>query len=145
MLHQSVAQNVTLGDPSVPLEDVTAALAAAGASDFVAELSDGIDTVVGERGLRLSGGQRQRLALARALVRKPALLILDEATTALDPETERGICETLRALRGAVTLVAICHHGHLVEVADLVYRVDQTRIELVRSGAVSEPGDTARG
>jgi ATP-binding cassette subfamily C protein len=143
MLHQSVAANVTLGDPTVPMADVTAALRAAGASDFVAELPDGIDTVVGERGLRLSGGQRQRLALARALVRKPTLLVLDEATTALDPATERGICETLRALRGAVTLVAICHHGHLVEVADLVYRVEDTRIELVR-GALTEPRDLAR-
>ena len=143
MLHQSVAHNITLGDPTVPPEDVIAALAAAGATDFVAELSDGVDTVIGERGLRLSGGQRQRLALARALVRKPTLLVLDEATTALDPATERSICETLRALRGAVTLVAICHHGHLVEVADLVYRVEGTRIELVRSGAVSEPGDIA--
>lgn len=143
MLHQSVAANVTLGDPTVPMADVTAALRAAGASDFVAELPDGIDTVVGERGLRLSGGQRQRLALARALVRKPTLLVLDEATTALDPATERGICETLRALRGAVTLVAICHHGHLVEVADLVYRVEDTRIELVRS-ALTEPRDVAR-
>jgi ATP-binding cassette subfamily C protein len=138
MLHQSVAQNVTLGDPSVPSEDVTAALRAAGADAFVTDLDAGMDTVVGERGLRLSGGQRQRIALARALVRRPTLLVLDEATTALDPVTERGICETLRALRGAVTLVAICHHGHLVEMADLVYRVEDTRIELVRSGVLGE-------
>ncbi len=144
MLHQSVAQNVTLGDPTVPPAAVTAALAAAGASTFVAELPEGVDTVVGERGLRLSGGQRQRLALARALVRKPSLLVLDEATTALDPATEREICETLRALRGAVTLVAICHHGHLVEVADLVYRVEDGRIELVR-GVLPDERDVARG
>jgi ATP-binding cassette subfamily C protein len=134
MLHQSVVQNVTLGDPTVPLGDVRAALDAAGASEFVAELSEGLETIVGERGLRLSGGQRQRIALARALVRRPTLLVLDEATTALDPVTERGICETLRALRGAVTLVAICHHGHLVEMADLVYRVEDTHISLVRAG-----------
>jgi ATP-binding cassette subfamily C protein len=132
MLHQSVRENVTLGDPTVPAADVDAALAAAGATAFVAELPSGVDTLVGERGLRLSGGQRQRLALARALVRKPALLVLDEATTALDPATERAICDTLRELRGAVTLIAICHHGHLVEVADLVYRVQDGRIELVR-------------
>jgi ATP-binding cassette subfamily C protein len=145
MLHQSVAHNVTLGDPSVPLADVTTALTAAGASEFVADLPEGINTIVGERGLRLSGGQRQRLALARALVRKPTLLVLDEATTALDPVTERAICETLRTLRGAVTLVAICHHGHLVDVADLVYRVDNGRIELVRSGRAAEPRDVASG
>ncbi len=143
MLHQSVAQNVTLGDPGVPAADVAAALAAAGASGFVAELPDGVDTIVGERGLRLSGGQRQRLALARALVRKPALLVLDEATTALDPATEREICETLRSLRGMVTLIAICHHGHLVDVADLVYRVEDGRIQLVR-GVLPAPRDAAR-
>ncbi|MCC6765776.1 MAG: ABC transporter ATP-binding protein [Deltaproteobacteria bacterium] len=144
MLHQSVAQNVTLGDPSVPLADVHEALRAAGASEFVAALPEGVDTIVGERGLRLSGGQRQRLALARALVRKPALLVLDEATTALDPATEREICATLRALRGAVTLVAICHHGHLIDVADLVYHVDDGRIALAR-GALAERRDVARG
>ena len=143
MLHESVAQNVVLGDPSVPAEDVTAALAAAGAADFVAALPEGAATLVGERGLRLSGGQRQRIALTRALVRKPQLLVLDEATTALDPATERSICETLRALRDKVTIVAICHQGHLAEVADLVYRVDGGRIELVRSTAAGDARDAA--
>jgi ATP-binding cassette subfamily C protein len=123
MLHDTVAMNVTLGDPTVSGDDVAAALRAAGASEFVDALPEGLATMVGERGLRLSGGQRQRLALARALVRRPTLLLLDEATTALDPTTERSICETLRALAGSLTLVAICHHGHLVEIADHVYRV----------------------
>jgi ATP-binding cassette subfamily C protein len=145
MLHQSVAHNVTLGDPTVSPADVAAALKAAGAEEFVAALPALSDTLVGERGLRLSGGQRQRLALARALVRKPTLLVLDEATTALDPATERAICETLRALRGSMTLIAICHHGRLVELADLVYRVEGTRIELVRAGAVDPARDVARG
>jgi len=133
MLHESVAMNVTLGDPAVSREEVVAALQAAGAWEFVSALPEGMDTAVGERGLRLSGGQRQRLALARALVRQPALLILDEATTALDPETERGICDTLQTLRGSMTLVAICHQGHLIEVADQVYRVAEGYLELVRS------------
>jgi ATP-binding cassette subfamily C protein len=143
LLHQSVAHNVTLGDPTVPPGDVAAALRAAGAEEFVAELPEGSGTIVGERGLRLSGGQRQRLALARALVRKPMLLVLDEATTALDPATERSICETLRELRGSMTLIAICHHGYLVEVADLVYRVEGGRIELVRSSAVGAQCEVA--
>jgi ATP-binding cassette subfamily C protein len=128
MLHESVAMNITLGDPEVSTEAVVAALHAAGAWDFVSTLPKGLDTGVGERGLRLSGGQRQRLALARALVRRPAVLILDEATTALDPATERDICETLRRLAGSVTLIAICHHGHLVEIADHVFRVANGRI-----------------
>jgi len=145
MLHESVATNVTLGDPAVSHEEVVAALQAAGAWEFVAALPDGTETVVGERGLRLSGGQRQRLALARALVRQPALLILDEATTALDPATERGICDTLHTLRGAMTLVAICHHGHLVEVADAVYRVTDGRLVLVSSAGDAAPCSAAGG
>jgi ATP-binding cassette subfamily C protein len=120
--------NVSLGDPAVSQDDVLAALSAAGADDFVAALPEGIDTPVGERGLRLSGGQRQRIALARALVRKPSLLILDEATTALDPATEAGICATLRRLRGEVTLLAICHQSALIDMADRVYRVQGGRI-----------------
>jgi ATP-binding cassette, subfamily C, bacterial len=142
MLHDSVAMNVTFGDPATSRENVLAALRAAGAWDFVAALPEGIDTIVGERGLRISGGQRQRLALARALVRRPKLLILDEATTALDPPTERSICETLRALRGDMTLVAICHHGRLIEVADHVWRVGNGRIE-PSPAATMEPSRAA--
>ena len=135
MLHSSVAINVSLGDPALSEADVWAALQAAGARDFVAALPQGLETPVGERGLRLSGGQRQRLALARALVRNPALLILDEATSALDPETEREICETLRGLRGSLTIIAICHQGSLPEIADSVYRIENGCIATVRSAA----------
>src|SRR5262249_16683077 len=121
LLHNSIAANVTLGDPALSPADAVAALEAAGASDFVASLPEGAHTVVGERGLRLSGGQRQRIALARALVRAPRLLILDEATTALDRESEAAICTTLLQLRGRMTVLAICHHGRLIEIADRVY------------------------
>ncbi|HVO24357.1 MAG TPA: ABC transporter ATP-binding protein [Candidatus Margulisiibacteriota bacterium] len=124
LMHDSIATNITLGDPSLTAADVDAALRAAGAHDFVAALPDGVETVVGERGLRLSGGQRQRIALARALARRPALLILDEATTALDRDTELGICDTFRRLRDRVTILAICHQGHLLAIADRVYRID---------------------
>jgi len=134
LLHDSVAANVTLGDADLTAADVDAALHAAGATDLVAALPAGVDSVVGERGLRLSGGQRQRIALARALVRRPALLILDEATTALDPESEAAICATLERLRGRVTILAICHHGRLIDRADRVLRVAGGTITAVRAG-----------
>jgi ATP-binding cassette subfamily C protein len=123
LLHASVGQNVTLGDPDLSPADVEAALRAAGAWDFLAALPEGVDTIVGERGSRMSGGQRQRIALARALVRKPQLLVLDEATSALDPAIESEVCTTLRQLRGGMTILAICQHGPLIDVADSVYRV----------------------
>jgi ATP-binding cassette subfamily C protein len=132
LMHDTVAANVTLGDPGLTHADVDAALTAAGVRDFISSLPQGTETIVGERGLRMSGGQRQRIAVARALVRGPALLILDEATTALDPDTEAALCETLRQLRGRVTILAICHQGRLIEVADHLYRVDGGTIVPVR-------------
>lgn len=144
LLHDTVAVNVTLGDPALTRADVDAALHAAGARELVAALPDGVETVVGERGLRLSGGQRQRIALARALVRRPALLVLDEATTALDPESEAGICATLRLLRGRVTILAICHQGRLIDSADRVYRVSGGTITEVRLRALDSPAAAAR-
>jgi ATP-binding cassette, subfamily C, bacterial len=131
--HENVRLNVTLGDPALSDEDVAVALRASGAWEFVIGLPEGLETIVGERGLRISGGQRQRIALARALVRKPRLLVLDEATSGLDPATEAEICATLQELRRSVTVVAIAHYGPLMEVADRVYRVQDGTIELVRS------------
>ena len=101
--------------------DVEAALRRAEAWEFVAALPEGMDTVVGERGARLSGGQRQRIAIARALVRDPALLILDEATTALDPETEAGIVATVKRLTGKLTVLSISHQPAMQNSADIVY------------------------
>lgn len=123
LLHDSVRTNVSLGDPEVSDADVEAALRAAGVWKAIEELPEGIHTIVGERGLRFSGGQRQRISLARALVRRPRLLILDEATTALDPTTELEICATLQDLRRDIAIVAICHQGALIEQADRVYRL----------------------
>jgi ATP-binding cassette, subfamily C, bacterial len=132
LLHEDVMTNVTLGDPSLSRADVEEALAAAGATDFVLELPQGLNTPLGERGARLSGGQRQRIAIARALVHRPSLLILDEATAALDPTSEAGILDTVRSLRGRTTILAISHQPALLKVADRVYRLSGGRIaELV--------------
>ena len=124
MLHTSVRRNVTLGDTSVSDEEVVAALKDAEAWESVRQLPGVLDASVGERGALLSGGQRQRVAVARALVGRPQLLILDEATAALDPETEAAIWNTVSHLRGKTTVVAISHQPALVDVADRVYRVD---------------------
>jgi ATP-binding cassette subfamily C protein len=92
-------------------------------------MPDGIHTAVGERGARLSGGQRQRIAIARALVHRPQLLILDEATASLDPVSEAAICATVRTLRGKTTIFAISHQPALLEVADSVYRIEGGKVQ----------------
>ncbi len=124
LLHDTVLSNVTLGDSDLTEADVHDALRRAGASEFVAALPEGLQTVVGERGALLSGGQRQRIAIARALVRRPDLLILDEATTALDPQTEASVCASLAALRGELTILAISHQRAIIDLADRVYRIE---------------------
>jgi ATP-binding cassette, subfamily C, bacterial len=136
LMHDTVARNVTLGDSEVGPADVEYALRAAGAWSFVADLPEGVDTVVGERGARFSGGQRQRIMIARALAHRPRLLILDEATASLDPETEAAVCETLGGLRGEVTILAISHQRALVDAADLVFRLEDGRamVEIDRTG-----------
>ncbi len=131
LLHDTVVKNVTLGDPDLNDADAEAALRAAGIWDFVSGLPEGMEAVVGERGGMLSGGQRQRIAIARALAHKPRLLIFDEATNALDAETEAAICRTLEALRGELTIIAISHQSPLVDVADLVYRIGDGTATLV--------------
>ncbi len=123
MLHDSVAKNVTLGDPLVTEDQVEQALRDAGAWEFVSALPGGTDCSVGERGARLSGGHRQRIAIARALVHGAKLLILDEATTALDPESEAFVLAAIEALRGRATILAISHQPALTDVADRIYRI----------------------
>jgi ATP-binding cassette subfamily C protein len=124
LFHRTILENVTLGAPDIGRDEVEESLRAAGAWSFVSSLPDGLDHTVGERGSKLSGGQRQRIAIARALVGRPRLLILDEPTSELDPETARGISDTLRALSGSVTVAAISHEPSMLASADLVYQVD---------------------
>lgn len=128
LFHDTILANITLSDPALTRGDAEAALAKADLLSYVRSLPQGLDTVVGEQGSRLSGGQRQRLAIARALVRAPRLLVLDEVTTSLDPATEQEICVTLRALAGQVTVLAISHQPAVVASADIVLRVEDGKV-----------------
>jgi ABC-type multidrug transport system fused ATPase/permease subunit len=118
----SVRDNVALGLPFAAVDDerVWEALERAHLADFLRNTRDGLDTVVGERGVRLSGGQRQRLGIARALYTRPRLLVLDEATSALDAETEQSITNTLRELEGVVTTITIAHRLATIRFVDEV-------------------------
>jgi ATP-binding cassette, subfamily C, bacterial len=123
LLHDSILHNVTLGDPSLTTDDVERALRAAGAWEFVNQLAQGLETIVGERGGKLSGGQRQRIVIARALINQPRMLILDEATSALDKDTEEAVRQALEALKGQLTILAISHNQAMVAGADRVYQM----------------------
>jgi ABC-type multidrug transport system fused ATPase/permease subunit len=119
LFDDTVRGNVTLGGPYTD-EDVWAALRVAAADDFVTALPDGLDTHVGERGASLSGGQRQRLALARAIVRRPRLLVLDDATSAVDPAVEARILDALRASDAPATVVVVAYRQATIALADEV-------------------------
>ena len=96
--------------------------------DFVAQLPDDMETVLGDRGVRLSGGEQQRLALARALLRRPNLLILDEATSNLDSENEQRIQEAIEALHGGITILVITHRLSTIRNADIIYVLENGHI-----------------
>ena len=128
LFHDSVFSNIALGDPAIGEDEVRTALMAAGALEFVESMPEGLHTPVGEKGTKVSGGQRQRIALARALVTRPRILILDEVTSALDPETERAIVENIRALRSEATIIAITHRAAFLEIADQIYELADGRV-----------------
>jgi ATP-binding cassette subfamily B protein len=128
----SVRENVTYGLGSVTDKRVESALRAANAWDFVGDLPDGVNTLVGERGARISGGQKQRLAIARALIRNPRILILDEATSALDSQAEREIQSALESLMQNRTTFVVAHRLSTVQKAD--------RILVLEKGVLLESG-----
>ncbi len=122
-----------LGDSEIDDSAVTAAATAAQLDTLIAELPNGLDTLVGERGVRLSGGQRQRIGIARALYHNPVVLVLDEATSALDLDTEKGVMEAVESLKGDKTFIIVAHRLSTVAHCDRLYRLDQGR--LVSEGA----------
>jgi ATP-binding cassette subfamily C protein len=133
LYHTSVRDNLRWSRPEASDDEIWLALERAAAADFVRALPEGLDTVVGDRGALISGGERQRLSLARALLRRPRLLLLDEATGSLDAENEGRILEALNALRGTITIVLITHRLALTRAADMIHVIEEGRI--LESGA----------
>jgi subfamily B ATP-binding cassette protein HlyB/CyaB len=128
LFNRSVRENIALVDPAMPMERIVAAASLAGAHDFILELSEGYDTIVGERGSTLSGGQRQRIAIARALVADPRILIFDEATSALDYESERIIQQNMRDIAKGRTVLVIAHRLSTVRAADRIVTLEGGRL-----------------
>jgi subfamily B ATP-binding cassette protein HlyB/CyaB len=141
LFNRTVRENIVLANPALEMEPVIKAAKLAGAHDFILELAEGYDTLVGEQGSTLSGGQRQRIAIARALISNPRILIFDEATSALDYESERIIQNNMQAIVRGRTVFIIAHRLSAVRSADRIITIEQGRLveqgshhELVRRG-----------
>ena len=126
----TLRRNVAFGlnDENIDDDLVREAIRLAQLQEFVSTLPDGLETVVGERGVRLSGGQRQRIGIARALYHKPSVLVLDEATSSLDTPTEHGVMQAVQALQGSKTVIIVAHRLSTVEYCDRLYRIEDSRI-----------------
>jgi ATP-binding cassette, subfamily B, bacterial MsbA len=144
LFNDTIAANIAYGAmKDAPEADIVAAAQAAHAMEFILQMPDGLQTLVGENGVKLSGGQRQRLAIARALLKDAPVLILDEATSALDSESERHVQAALETLMRGRTTIVIAHRLSTVEKANRIVVLDRGRIaeigthaELLRSGGI---------
>ena len=134
MIDSTIRKNVAFGYADEDIDDakVWEALREAQLDVFVKSLPEGLDTSIGERGIRISGGQRQRIGIARALFEDPEVLVLDEATSALDNETEAAIMDSINRLHGRKTLIIIAHRLQTIEKCDMVYRVENGKVERER-------------
>ena len=130
LIDDTLRANVAFGCYKGEIDElaINEAMKSAQLEEFVASLPEGLDTVVGERGVRLSGGQRQRIGIARALYHRPSVLVLDEATSSLDTETEKGVMQAVQALQGDKTVIIVAHRLSTVEYCDRLYRLDAGRI-----------------
>jgi ATP-binding cassette subfamily C protein len=133
LFDDTIARNVALGVATADIDPtrLAEALRMAQLSDFVASLPDGVATQIGERGIRLSGGQRQRVAIARAIYRQPEVLVFDEATAALDNQTERELSRAIEALRGQKTIILIAHRLTTVQSCDALVFLRAGRVEAI--------------
>jgi len=143
LFNASIRDNLLLIDPNASEEELWRALEFSVSAEFVKKFPRGLDTVIGDRGVRLSGGERQRLVLARAILRKPSILVLDEATSALDTENETKIQGVLDRLRGEITVIVIAHRLSTIRNADQVIVLDQGRV--IQKGGFRQLAREKRG
>jgi ATP-binding cassette subfamily B protein len=128
LFSDSIAENIAFADPEAPFEDIERAARLAGAHEFIVELDEGYATVVGERGYSLSGGQRQRISIARAILADPGVLILDDATSSVDPTKEHEIRDALTEVMTGRTTIVIAHRPSTIALADRVVLMDEGRV-----------------
>ncbi|MEO1802014.1 MAG: ATP-binding cassette domain-containing protein, partial [Cyanobacteria bacterium J06629_2] len=136
LFHGSVRENIAYGSPDATISQIKEAAQIAEAAKFISELPQGYDTIVGERGQKLSGGQKQRIAIARAILKDPPILVLDEATSAVDNETEAAIARSLEKITQNRTTIAIAHRLSTIRHSDCIYVMDYG--QLVEQGTHEE-------
>ena len=144
LFNESVRANLKWAHPNASEQEMRESLHQAAADEFVDRLPQGIDTIIGERGVRLSGGEKQRLSLARALLRKPRVLILDEATSALDSENEQRIYGAIDRLHGEMTIIIITHRLSTIRTADIIHVMSEGRVVASGTWDALMSGDNAR-
>ena len=139
LLDDTVRRNVALGvaDEEIDEEKVWSVLEEAQLADFIKDQPDGLDTNIGDRGVKLSGGQRQRIGIARALYTDPELLVLDEATSALDTETETAVMDAIFHLAGKMTMIVIAHRITTIRNCDYIYRIEDGKAQQVSYAEIS--------
>ena len=131
MLDDTIRNNIAFGaKENIDDNRIWEALKQAQLDEFVKEMEDGLDTVIGEAGVRISGGQRQRIGIARALYRRPEILVLDEATSALDNDTEAAVMEAIDSLQGKMTMLIIAHRLSTIRNCDIVYKVENGAVAI---------------